>query len=648
MKKKNCLTVLSLTLLLAVSGCSTKKNDASSSLSSSLSITDSSSSEPLPDSSVVDSSIASSEEEIVLTSIRLDVYPETEFEVGETISVEGGSLRLTYSDGNSEVIALSEDMLSFPDDMTTAGNKTVKVSYEGKETTYTITLTETFEKPTVVFSIENGASFAYDGTSEAPDISARVVEENVEYSVFFEKDGTYIGTEIPTEPGTYAIVIETEAGNGYEQVREFRWFVIEDTATVKVVIQFSETVAFDYDGQAHTPTILGFTDESGNPLNIEESAYTVRYTSDDTGYDSAEAPIEAAYYAMVVTFNADSGYEAKVDSANGIRNWCVFHIDAPTEDTKVVVNFSADIVFDADGNAHTPTIASFTDESGNPLEIGTDAYTIHYEKDEAFYSSEAPSEAGTYAMVITFAEGSGYVAKVDTANGIKNWCVFTIREVTTEKTAVRVNFSETVAFEYDGQPHTPTIVSFTDSAGNEVAVSEENYTVLYTSDDTGYSSAEAPIEAAYYAMTVTFNADSDYVLLSDTGAESCWCVFHIDAPTEDIKVIVNFSSDTEFVYDGNSHAPTIASFTDESGNPLEISADKYTVHYEKNEVFYSNEAPSESGTYAMVVTFAEGSGYAAKVDTANGIKNWQIFSILEESSAEAVGEDTDTRYGEFC
>ena len=81
---------------------------------------------------------------------------------------------------------------------------------------------------------------------------------------------------------------------------------------------------------------------------------------------------------------------------------------------------------------------------------------------------------------------------------------------------------------------------------------------------------------------------------------------------------------------------------------MEISADKYTVHYEKNEVFYSNEAPSESGTYAMVVTFAEGSGYAAKVDTANGIKNWQIFSILEESSAEAVGEDTDTRYGEFC
>lgn len=426
MKKKNCLTVLSLTLLLAVSGCSTKKNDASSSLSSSLPITDSSSSESLPDSSVVDSSIASSEEEIVLTSIRLDVYPETEFEVGETISVEGGSLRLTYSDGNSEVIALSEDMLSFPDDMTTAGNKTVKVSYEGKETTYTITLTETLKTPTVVFSIENGASFAYDGTSEAPDISARVVEENVEYSVFFEKDGTYIGTEIPTEPGTYAIVIETEAGNGYEQVREFRWFVIEDTATVKVVIQFSETVAFDYDGQAHTPTILGFTDESGNPLNIEESAYTVRYTSDDTGYDSAEAPTEAAYYAMVVTFNADSGYEAKVDSANGIRNWCVFTINAPVEDVVVNVKFGSTVAFEYDGEPHSPTIVSFTDENGGTLEIPAGAYTIHYSSDSTgYFSSEAPREVAWYSMVITFSDDSGYVL----SNGSKKtWCVFHIDE----------------------------------------------------------------------------------------------------------------------------------------------------------------------------------------------------------------------------
>lgn len=525
MKKKNCLTVLSLTLLLAVSGCSTKKNDASSSLSSSLSITDSSSSEPLPDSSVVDSSIASSEEEIVLTSIRLDVYPETEFEVGETISVEGGSLRLTYSDGNSEVIALSEDMLSFPDDMTTAGNKTVKVSYEGKETTYTITLTETFEKPTVVFSIENGASFAYDGTSEAPDISARVVEENVEYSVFFEKDGTYIGTEIPTEPGTYAIVIETEAGNGYEQVREFRWFVIEDTATVKVVIQFSETVAFDYDGQAHTPTILGFTDESGNPLNIEESAYTVRYTSDDTGYDSAEAPIEAAYYAMVVTFNADSGYEAKVDSANGIRNWCVFHIDAPTEDIKVIVNFSSDTEFVYDGNSHAPTIASFTDESGNPLEISADKYTVHYEKNEVFYSNEAPSESGTYAMVVTFAEGSGYAAKVDTANGIRNWCVFTIN-APVEDVVVNVKFGSTVAFEYDGEPHSPTIVSFTDENGGTLEIPAGAYTIHYSSDSTGYFSSEAPREVAWYSMVITFSDDSGYVL--SNGSKKLWCVFHID------------------------------------------------------------------------------------------------------------------------
>ncbi len=646
MKKKNCLTVLSLTILLAVSGCSSKKNDVSSSVSSSLPIADSSNSETIsvpPVSSVEDSSDSSSEEEVVLASIKIETYPKTDFSVGDAISVEGGTLKLIYSDGNSQVIDLTSEMLSFPDDMTSGGNKTVLVSYEGKETSYTITLTEEVKTPTVVFSIENGASFAYDGTQEAPDISASVIEEGVTYNVFFENDGEYIGTAIPTEPGTYAIVIETTAGNGYESVRAYRWFVIEDTTTIKVVVNFSTDTAFDYDGNAHTPTILSFTDESGNPLSIDENTYTVNYTSDDTGYNSPEAPTEAAYYAMVVTFNADSGYEAKVDTANGIKNWCVFHIDAPTEDVKVVVNFSTDTEFTYDGSAHTPTILSFTDESGNELEIGEDKYTIRYEKDEAFYSNDAPTEAGTYAMVVSFAENSGYVAKVDTANGIKNWCVFTIREVTSETTAVRINFSETVAFEYDGQPHSPTIVSFTDAEGNEVALNEGDYTVLYSSDDTGYSSTEAPTEAAYYAMAVTFT-DSKYQMIS---GEKNYVVFHIDAPTEDVKVVINFSTDTEFTYDGNAHTPTILSFTDENGTALDISEDQYAIHYEKDEAFYSNDAPTEAGTYAMVVSFAENSGYVAKVDTANGIKNWQIFSILEESG-EAVAEDSDNRFGEFC
>jgi len=293
---------------------------------------------------------------------------------------------------------------------------------------------------------------------------------------------------------------------------------VEEPVQVKIVTDGN--TAFTYDGQPHSPTGLRFVDASNVEVNVPESAYTVHYSSDSTGYYSSEAPTEAAYYSMVVTFT-----DSKYQMIAGERNYVVFHIDAPTEDTKVIVNFSSDTVFDFDGSAHTPTIASFTDESGNPLDISADKYTVHYEKNEAFYSSEAPSESGTYAMVVTFVEGSGYVAKVDTANGIRNWCVFTIN-APVEDVVVNVKFGSTVAFEYDGEPHSPTIVSFTDENGGTLEIPAGAYTIHYSSDSTGYFSSEAPREVAWYSMVITFSDDSGYVL--SNGSKKTWCVFHID------------------------------------------------------------------------------------------------------------------------
>ena len=295
---------------------------------------------------------------------------------------------------------------------------------------------------------------------------------------------------------------------------------VEEPVQVKIVTD--ENTAFTYDGQPHSPSGLRFVDASNNEVSVPESAYTVLYSSDDTGYNSSEAPTEAAYYAMAVTFT-----DSKYQMISGEKNYVVFHIDAPVEDVKVIVNFSETVAFEYDGEQHSPTILSFTDENGTALDISEDQYAIHYEKDEAFYSNDAPTEAGTYAMVVSFAENSGYVAKVDTANGIKNWCVFTINEPV-EDVKVIVKFSETVAFEYDGEQHSPTILSFTDENGNVLEIPSSAYTIHYSSDTTGYNSPEAPTEVAWYSMVITFGDDSGYTLTD--GSKKTWCVFHIDEP----------------------------------------------------------------------------------------------------------------------
>ena len=71
------------------------------------------------------------------------------------------------------------------------------------------------ETPTIEFTFESGAEFVYDGTGEAPNIGATVLEEGVEFNTYFEKDEVNIGTSIPTEPGTYSFIVETVENDQY-------------------------------------------------------------------------------------------------------------------------------------------------------------------------------------------------------------------------------------------------------------------------------------------------------------------------------------------------------------------------------------------------------------------------------------------------
>lgn len=66
-------------------------------------------------------------------------YDDTYY-VNETFSIAGTKLRITDKNGNTEEISVTEDMIKHMPDMTTAGEKTVIIEYNGVEYSFTITI----------------------------------------------------------------------------------------------------------------------------------------------------------------------------------------------------------------------------------------------------------------------------------------------------------------------------------------------------------------------------------------------------------------------------------------------------------------------------------------------------------------------------
>jgi len=91
-----------------------------------------------------------------LTAVELTSKPAVDYYVGDTLSVSGGVLTLTYSDGSEVTVDLTADMVS-GFDSSSAGTKTLTVSYGGFTDTYTVTVSEDSGTDTY----ENGYNMNY-------------------------------------------------------------------------------------------------------------------------------------------------------------------------------------------------------------------------------------------------------------------------------------------------------------------------------------------------------------------------------------------------------------------------------------------------------------------------------------------------------
>ena len=76
------------------------------------------------------------------TKIELSAYEfaglDSTYEVGEQISIEGTEIVFTFSDNSTKKVNITAAMIKELPDMSSPGEKTIKIEYEGKEYTFKI------------------------------------------------------------------------------------------------------------------------------------------------------------------------------------------------------------------------------------------------------------------------------------------------------------------------------------------------------------------------------------------------------------------------------------------------------------------------------------------------------------------------------
>lgn len=208
----------------------------------------------------------------------------------------------------------------------------------------------------------------------------------------------------------------------------------------------------------------------------------------------------------------------------------------------------------------------------------TDAANVHVTyagvttAGDAYLSSEAPTEPGTYTQTATVI-GGNYFAKPISR-------FFAINRVETKVVLAGDNFT------YNASPQRPTVTVF-GSDGSLIDLSTLKFTYLYSGVTKGgkmYLSSEAPTESGRYVVNVTCLGNSFY------GSSSATKWFNIDKADAVISV-----NDGTVTYDGDPHGLTAAATI--ADGAVDVS-DQLVMHYNGKD-----EEPTDAGTYEVVVTF---------------------------------------------
>ena len=238
--------------------------------------------------------------------------------------------------------------------------------------------------------------------------------------------------------------------------------------------------------------------------------------------------------------------------------------------------------FTYDGNSHTPTI-TVKDGNGNTIPEGE--YTVSY-KDSQGNPVNAPTNAGTYTVVVNDNTGGNYTVSGETT--------FTVKQATLAITAK----GQTVTF------------------GTDIATGTDQVTVSGLQGSDALSEIKLTQSTKDVSTNGTITPSQAVIKNGTTDVTTNYSITFKDGQLTITSKSVNADgspkatgtielSQESFTYDKQPHKPTVT-VKDASGNV--IPAEQYNVIY-KDSKGQPVTDPTEADTYTVVITDKTGTGF---------------------------------------
>lgn len=434
--------------------------------------------------------------------------------------------------------ALTENLdytLTYPEDVTSAGEKKIVVTGKGnfagaaKELTYTIKAKSLRENDTVdnTVAVLSPAipEQSYTGSALTPEPvltygTAPVITltKGTDYTLAYENN---------TEVGEATVTV-TGKGN-YTGTRTLKFKI----AAAGSALTAASSVTKTYNGQGQLLDGDDLKVKAGETLLALDTDYTAAYApvSDGASLDNG-APKTAGTY--VVTITATGSYSGTAQTTFIIAPAL---IDALT---------TGETSFTYDGGPHAPEI---TEIKAGSLGLTAGDYTVVYKDSAGAENSAVPTEAGTYSMIVT---GVGNFTGKKTVS-------FTI-------SAGKTLSADTPANQvYNGLPYQPHPQV---KAGNRVLTENTDYTLAYPDDVTNAGAKAVSISGAG-----NYNGASGSFAYSITAKDL--------SDTAEIQVYI-----PDQVYDGTAKTPSpVVTYRTKDGRTLlltEGNTRDFTVEFSAN------------------------------------------------------------------
>jgi Ca2+-binding RTX toxin-like protein len=504
-------------------------------------------------------------------------------------SLEGVGLNLSYYAGSS---ASGSPLAGAPSG---AGTYTVMASFAGSAdyaaATAAVTFTLNPAMPTVAVNDAGGtftgqpysATATVAGVVPGVDTTPAPSLEGVTPTLAYYAGNTDTGTPLPGAPsavGTYTVVASFAGSADYTAASASALFVIlpsggKTTPTIAVT-----DAGGTYDGQPFpaTATITGANGQPGSSLEGVSLVLTYYAGTHARGTPLAGAPSSAGAYTVLAAFAGSPDY-------NPARLSTTFVIARAA--AKVVVT-DAGGTYNAQPFPATATVAGVNGTAGPSLE-GVSPTLSYYAQGSTTKHSGAPTAAGSYTVVASFAGSADYMPTSNTTT-------FTIAQAMPTVAAIDAGGT------YNGKPFpaTATVAGVTGipAAGLQGVRPSLAYYAL-GSGGTKTLLSGAPNLAGNYEVDATFAGSADYV------SATVFTTFNITVATP--KVVVH---DQGGIFNGQPFpaTATVAGVGVPASGSLE-GVSLVLTYYAGLTPLAS--APITAGSYTVVASFPGSADYAA-------------------------------------